>query len=96
MIQYLENLTFKSNFLFRGGQSIKSGAVGGVVTNLHHPQDWWLFGKVPGDKKVHFAIGCHPKQATLLSSARLKKLEELLQKPGVVAVGECGLDYSAR
>lgn len=86
--------------ILRDGQSIESGAVGGVVTNLHHPQDWWLCGKfmeqVPGDKKVHFAIGCHPKHATLLSSARLRKLEELLQKPRVVAVGECGLDYSAR
>ena len=86
--------------LFRDGQSIEDEAVGGVVTNLHHPKDWWLYGQyvkqVPDEKGVFFAIGCHPKQATLLSAANLGRLEKLVQQPGVVAVGECGLDYSAR
>ena len=72
----------------------------GVVTNLHQPRDWWLYDQyvkqVPDGKRVFFAIGCHPKQATLLSAANLGKLEKLAQQPGVVAVGECGLDYSAR
>ena len=85
--------------MFRDGQGIESGAIGGAVTNLHHLQHWWLFGKfskqVPDEKKVFFAIGCHPKQATLLSSAKLRLLEELVQQPGVVAEGECGLDYLA-
>ena len=86
--------------LIRDGLSIGSQAVGGVVTNLHQPRDWWLYGqyvkKVPDEKGVFFAIGCHPKQATLLSTAELVRLEKLVQQPGVVAVGECGLDYSAR
>ena len=86
--------------MFRDGQNVEDDAVGGVVANLHHPKDWWLFDKyakqVPGEKRVFYAIGCHPKQATLLSPARLRRLEELIKQPGVVAVGECGLDYSAR
>ena len=86
--------------LYRDGQSLEDDAVGGVVTNLHQPRDWWLYDqfvkKFPGEKRVFFAIGCHPKQATLLTPANLMRLEELVQQPGVVAVGECGLDYSAR
>ena len=45
---------------------------------------------------VHIAIGCHPKQAALLTAPLLRRLEELVRRPGAVAVGECGLDYSAR
>ena len=86
--------------MYRDGQSLEADAVGGVVNNLHHPKDWWLYSQyvkqVSDEKGVFFAIGCHPKQATLLSSANLTRLEKLVQQPGVVAVGECGLDYSAR
>ena len=84
--------------MFRDGQNIEDNVVGGVVANLHHPKDWWLFEKYAkhDEKRVYYAIGCHPKQATLLSPARLRRMEELLKHPGVVAVGECGLDYSAR
>ena len=72
--------------------------MGGVITNLHLPRDWWILEVEPtGPKRrVHFAIGCHPKQAALLTAPLLKRLEELVQWPGVVAVGECGLDYSAK
>ena len=85
--------------LFRDGQSIEDEAVGGVITNLHQPRYWWLYDQhikqVPDEKRVFFAIGCHPKQATLLTPSNLARLEKLVQQPGVVAVGECGLDYSA-
>ena len=37
--------------------------------------------------------GVHPHHATELQSARLPELRALLQQPGVVAAGECGLDY---
>ena len=90
------------NAFLRDGQDVQNDAMGGVVTNLHHPQDWDVFDQfarqVPLEQgeKVNFAIGCHPKQAALLSASRLKRLEKLIQRPGVVAVGECGLDYSAR
>ena len=82
----------------RDGQMVDGNTMGGVITNLHLPRDWWIF-EVEGrgqKKRVHFAIGCHPKQAALLTAPLLNRLEEIVGKPGVVAVGECGLDYSAR
>ena len=37
--------------------------------------------------------GVHPHHAAELDQAQLPLLAELLARPGVVAVGECGLDY---
>ena len=93
---------------YRDGQSVDGSAMGGVISNLHLPRDWSIFEQLhpPVEsgaeeprgqhRKVHFAIGCHPKQAALLTAPLLKRLEEIVRRPGVVAVGECGLDYSAR
>ncbi|MGZ8783574.1 MAG: TatD family hydrolase [Gaiellaceae bacterium] len=39
------------------------------------------------------ALGIDPHQAATGEAARLDELEELLARPGVVAVGEAGLDY---
>ena len=48
------------------------------------------------DEKVHLALGCHPKQANLWNSSSSSKLESALEtlRPQLVALGECGLDYS--
>ena len=48
------------------------------------------------DEKVHLALGCHPKQANLWNSSSSSKLENALEtlRPQLVALGECGLDYS--
>ena len=104
----LKLLLYKVFFFFRDGQYIGDDAVGGVITNLHLPRDWSIFEQLhpplPGRTdsrgedfgRVHFAIGCHPKQAALLTTPMLKRLDALVRRPGVVAVGECGLDYSAR
>ena len=94
--------------VYRDGQSVDGNTLGGVITNLHQPRDWSIFEQLhpplrsrveqPKEQKrrVHFAVGCHPKQAALLTAPLLKRLEELVRRPGVVAIGECGLDYSAR
>jgi TatD DNase family protein len=37
--------------------------------------------------------GVHPHHAQSFDGSRHSELQDLLQKPGVVAVGECGLDY---
>jgi TatD DNase family protein len=42
---------------------------------------------------VHAALGIDPHQAGTDEAARLDELRELLDEPGVVAVGEAGLDY---
>ena len=70
----------------RDGQLVKDNTMGGVITNLHLPRDWWIFGVESANSRVHFAIGCHPKQAALLTASLLKRLEELVRRPGAVAV----------
>ena len=106
----LENTIVRHVFLIKGerftlndiysrdGQKVEGNYMGGVITNLHLPRDWWILEVEPtgANRRVHFAIGCHPKQAALLTASLLKRLEELVRRPGAVAVGECGLDYSAR
>jgi TatD DNase family protein len=37
--------------------------------------------------------GVHPHHAQSFDAARREELSDLLRRPGVVAVGECGLDY---
>ena len=82
----------------RDGQKVDGNTLGGVISNLHLPRDWWIFEVEPTGQntRVHFTIGCHPKEAAQLKAPLLKRMKELVQMPGVVAVGECGLDYSAR
>ena len=94
--------------MLRDGQHVGGDTLGGVITNLHLPRDWAIFEQLHPplqsgpeeprgqNRRVYFAVGCHPKQAGLLTAPLLKRLEEIVRRPGVVAVGECGLDYSAR
>jgi TatD DNase family protein len=49
--------------------------------NLEHPG------------RVAATVGLHPHHAAELDAAALAQLRELAVLPGVVAVGECGLDY---
>lgn len=49
-----------------------------------------LAGRVQG---IYAAAGVHPHDARDFSLPQLSELEALLKKPGVVAVGEVGLDY---
>ena len=96
-------------YVYRDRQKVDDNTLGGVITNLHLPRDWTIFEQLHPphqegteepreqlDSRVHYAIGCHPKQAALLTTPMLKRLEDIVRRPGVVAVGECGLDYSAR
>jgi TatD DNase family protein len=43
--------------------------------------------------RLYATAGVHPHQASSLSTVALDELRELCSRPGVVAVGECGLDY---
>jgi TatD DNase family protein len=42
---------------------------------------------------VYAAVGVHPHDAKLLDDAARARLRTWLERPRVVAVGECGLDY---
>jgi len=44
--------------------------------------------------KLYSTAGVHPHDAKHLDKGQIKKLEELLKKEEVVAVGECGLDFN--
>lgn len=43
--------------------------------------------------RLFATAGVHPHHASELDAAGLESLRELVTQPGVVAVGECGLDY---
>ncbi len=45
------------------------------------------------DSRVFAAVGVHPHEAKELDDAGRRLLESLIDRPRVVAVGECGLDY---
>ena len=49
-----------------------------------------LAARMPG---VYSAVGIHPHNAGTYTVADLEKLAELSESPGVVALGETGLDY---
>lgn len=42
---------------------------------------------------VHTSVGIHPHNAGTYSSTDMESLMELVEEPGVVALGEVGLDY---
>jgi TatD DNase family protein len=44
-------------------------------------------------RRLFATAGVHPHHASELTAASATELEELASEPGVVAVGECGLDY---
>jgi TatD DNase family protein len=43
--------------------------------------------------RVYAAVGCHPHDAARLNTDGWLRLQELTRRPGVVAVGEIGLDF---
>lgn len=79
---------------------------GGCVANFCDPRDWCsrrgedMIRGVVRDSRVFLAIGCHPHFADFFRGQELSFLEKLLTswslKGSVVAVGECGLDYSRK
>jgi TatD DNase family protein len=52
---------------------------------------WELASSLPG--RLWCTAGIHPHHADEFSAAAASDLNELLLRPNVVAVGECGLDY---
>ncbi len=46
-----------------------------------------------GSPRIYAAVGFHPDHVAELTEEALAELRQLAQKPGVVAIGEIGLDY---
>ncbi|HQT95608.1 MAG: hypothetical protein B7Z61_11220 [Acidobacteria bacterium 37-71-11] len=46
-----------------------------------------------GEGRIVGALGFHPHEASRCDAAWKRRLEALLESPGIVAVGEVGLDY---
>ena len=58
-------------------------------------EDLELVAELAGlhEGRVFAAIGFHPHEAATCDAAWKRRVERLLESPGVVAVGEIGLDY---
>lgn len=69
--------------------------VRGIVTPATNPADLERTLQLGRDFPtcVRIAIGLHPHDASALDASFRKRLEEAVGKPGVVAIGEIGLDY---
>lgn len=75
-------------------RAVEAG-VGGILTPATGPDDLertlQLGQSFPA--RVKIAVGVHPHDATALDRNFQRRLETALVQPGVVAVGEIGLDY---
>ena len=76
---------------------------GGCIANYCNPKSWVSSRKLTEalrpfelESRVHLSLGCHPHFAADFDSFTVKQLELVVKefKQRVVAVGECGLDYS--
>ena len=81
----------------------------GAIVNYCQPSEWYrgpgavspLLRDSARDRRVGVTVGCHPHFADQMTEAEWAQLEALVCSPSpqfpwlrVVAVGECGLDYS--
>ena len=72
----------------------KQAGVGTLVTIGTHLEDSrWNVAFVAGKQDVYATVGIHPEMADRWQDADLAEYEALAQKPGVVAIGEVGMDY---
>ncbi|AXR05247.1 TatD family hydrolase [Salinimonas sediminis] len=60
------------------------------------PQEWQraqaLYTRYP--QQLCYTVGVHPHYAKDVTTDDLQQLEVMAQQPGVVAIGECGLDFN--
>jgi TatD DNase family protein len=72
----------------------RAAGVGILVTIGTHLEDSrWNVAFVAGKQDVYATVGIHPEMADRWQAADLAEYEALAQKPGVVAIGEVGMDY---
>jgi len=85
---------------------------GGCVTNFCDPADWCdvdikslrprskVFKEALKDKRVFITVGCHPHFADRVTGLVIGQLYSIVKSrtsnSSLVAIGECGLDYSRK
>ena len=77
---------------------------GGCVAVYCHPRDWrggpsLSLQRAAGEERAHLALGCHPHYSNLWHPGSTKyELEAAIKSlgPRLVALGECGLDYTRK
>lgn len=65
-----------------------------VITT--HPNEWERAAKLAAEYPEHvcYTVGVHPHNAKDVTDSHWSQLREAAQQPGVVAIGECGLDFN--
>ena len=76
---------------------------GGCVAVYCHPRDWrerpsTSLQRAAEEERVHLALGCHPHFTQHWGARTGRQLELAIRRlgPQLVALGECGLDYSRK
>lgn len=72
----------------------RAGGVDTIITiGIDAATSLWAADFAAGHEGVYATVALHPHDAADLSDELLAELEQLTRRPGVVAVGECGLDF---
>lgn len=64
-----------------------------LVIGYDEPSTIELEKLLQSSSQIYGALGCHPEDSAKYTAAVAQRLEEKLQQPKMVAVGEIGLDY---
>ncbi len=64
-----------------------------ILTGSDDEENHLVADFVAAHRMVYGTCGIHPHQADRMSVEALHFIQEAQKKPGIVAVGECGLDY---
>ena len=64
-----------------------------AISNYVYPQKWPR--ELKQEMNVKLSFGVHPHMVSFLNDSHWDQLTQLLKTPDVVAIGECGLDYSS-
>ncbi|MGB0495486.1 MAG: TatD family hydrolase [Kangiellaceae bacterium] len=76
-------------------RAIKVGVEKQIITGTNVDESMQAFALTKGYPNVLYSTaGCHPHEAKDFKTTDLDKLQNLLKRTSVVAVGECGLDFN--
>ena len=71
----------------------QGGLAGAVVVGMDPPSSQQALDLASRYEAIYATVGVHPHDASCLDPYALQSLRELARRPGVVAVGETGLDF---